>query len=239
LITGQSSPGADVEANDVDERVRALSQWIDSSAVTAPRLVYYLWLSNDTGSKKGGALDLHATINGGNSLFDGTRVNVSTKRWERREVDFSEMPSQFQLIVTALPKIGASVFEVALDDLHFVNGCPAFNSDGSNLDGDGDRCDGDDGIVQGVRLGGERILWAPEVGSDDYNLYRGHVGSESFLPFAVCRMSGIRTTYWVDPILPIPGDAYFHVVTRTAKGVEGSPGTKSDGTERAFEASCP
>ena len=106
-------------------------------------------------------------------------------------------------------------------------------------DGDGDLCDLDDGLVQGVTLDPDFVRWVPEAGSDGYNLYRGDLGAAALLPFAICRFSGIVTNYQPAPELPIPGDGFFYLVTRTAAGIEGSLGLSSSGAERAILEVCP
>lgn len=109
----------------------------------------------------------------------------------------------------------------------------------SDGDGDGDLCDLDDGIVQGVRLGVDLILWIPESGADTYDLYRGDLGAAVLAPLATCRRTGIVTPYLVEADLPLPEDGFFYIVTRTAGGLEGSPGPASDGVERVLAVRCP
>jgi choice-of-anchor B domain-containing protein len=107
-----------------------------------------------------------------------------------------------------------------------------------DLDGSGDECDRDDGLVQGIRVDANRVSWEPEDGTDDYNVYRGDLGSEGLLPLAACRASGLTALYFDDPELPVPGDGYFYLVTRTSGGGEGGLGTKSDGSPRQITVTC-
>ena len=120
--------------------------------------------------------------------------------------------------------------------------CPsvpdALQSD-NDSDGEGDACDADDGVVQGVRIDGDRITWEPEVGSDDYNVYRGDVGAEALVNLAACRVAGLLNTFYVDPDLPVPGDGFFYLISRSSLGVEDSLGFKSDLTERLVNSPCP
>ena len=106
-------------------------------------------------------------------------------------------------------------------------------------DGQGDACDTDDGLVQGVRLVGDLLVWEPETLSEGYNLYRGELGAEILLQLAGCRFAGAPTTYYPDPDLPAPGEGLFYLVTSIHSGVEESAGFKSSGAERSFDSPCP
>jgi choice-of-anchor B domain-containing protein len=111
----------------------------------------------------------------------------------------------------------------------------------ADLDGDGtgDACDPDDGTVQGVRLDGVRIRWEAEDGSDAYHVYRGDLIGPGSLTGAGCRVASRTGTVTFDPDLPEPGHGRFYLVSRVAGGVEGSLGTRSDGTERDVGERCP
>jgi hypothetical protein len=108
-----------------------------------------------------------------------------------------------------------------------------------DMDGEGDACDADDGEIQGVIVDGNRIVWEPESGSDDYNLYRGEIGAQPFVALSACRIDGIPSIYYTDPDLPAPGEGFIYVVTRTVSGIEATAGFMTDGTERIFDSPCP
>ena len=64
-------------------------------------------------------------------------------------------------------------------------------------------------------------------------------GFEALLPFAECLGTTVGAPYFVDLDVPAPAEGYAYLVTRTASGVEGSLGFKTDGAERQIEDPCP
>jgi choice-of-anchor B domain-containing protein len=106
-------------------------------------------------------------------------------------------------------------------------------------DGEGDLCDLDDGLITGLRVDRDRIVWEPEAGTDAYNIYRGFLGDERLVPFAECDRSGITVAHTVADEAPGPGDGYFYLVTRIASAQEDPPGRRSDGALRTILNACP
>ncbi|MDH3308871.1 MAG: hypothetical protein OEO77_15320, partial [Acidimicrobiia bacterium] len=109
----------------------------------------------------------------------------------------------------------------------------------SDDDGEGDACDPDDGLVQGLRMDGTLLIWEPEADADAYNLYRGELGADLFVSLSDCRIDGTTATFSIDTEAPVLGDGFVYLVSRTAGGAEGSLGLKSDGRNRLVDVPCP
>ena len=115
--------------------------------------------------------------------------------------------------------------------------------DNAQLDRDddleGDACDGDDGVVHGLRLDGNFLSWQPEAGADSYNLYRGDLGAEILVQLASCHAPGITSTLYFDGDLPQPGDGFLYLIAPVISGVQQPFSEKSDGSPRVVNDQCP
>jgi hypothetical protein len=131
-----------------------------------------------------------------------------------------------------------------------ADNCPGYNPAQTDLDldGEGDLCDLDDGLIHSVWSDPETLAWQPETGFDAWNVYFGDL--------AVLRQSGVYTQapgsnplaaracalgeVWLDdPALPPEGQVRFDLITGVAAGAEGSLGRNSDGVERSNANPCP
>jgi hypothetical protein len=120
-------------------------------------------------------------------------------------------------------------------------------------DGTGDRCDLDDGRVnggrgsRGTRGGGVaevgevyyRFDWLPEAGALAYNVYRVLLSDISATNYGTCFRNGILTTYTELGDDPPVGNAYGYLVTVELPGGEGTLGDDSSGGERLNTNACP
>ena len=108
-----------------------------------------------------------------------------------------------------------------------------------DADGEGSACDVDDDLVHGLRVDGNVIRWQPELGADTYNLYRGDLGADVLVAFSECRASGLGGPLYVDESLPQPHSGFIYLATVVSGGAEGSPGNRTDGSQRTIAEPCP
>ena len=112
-----------------------------------------------------------------------------------------------------------------------------------DLDGVGDICDFDDGVVGGVLVGvdgaAEILSWIPEDGGLSYNIYRGLISELSSTGYGVCYRSGIPGTQVGIPEDPPTAQGFFYLVTEEIVLGEGSLGDDGDGAERPLLNPCP
>jgi hypothetical protein len=128
--------------------------------------------------------------------------------------------------------------------------CPAeYNPRQSDFDSDGqgDRCDVDDGLIYDFSNGSTSFDWQPETGPTSWNVYEGDVAilratgvftqASSSSPL-VERHCGVVPTHLDDTTVPAPGGVKFFLVTGTTCGVETSLGTTSAGGNRPNSNPC-
>ena len=123
--------------------------------------------------------------------------------------------------------------------------CVACGNDG---DGEGDRCDTDDGRILLWWTLQDQVDWQEEAGYVAWNVYRGD--------FEVLRSLGLytqipgsnalaarwcdRTDAWLSSSdVPAPSGLAFFLVSGSAGGVEGDLGEDSSGTTRPNINPCP
>lgn len=102
--------------------------------------------------------------------------------------------------------------------------------------------------LQLVFSGRHALAWTDRMNRGFFNVYRGDwqrfatTGEYTQDPVIVpgaARFCGLTTTSLTDEFTPGPGQLAFYFVSGIAGGVEGSLGTRSDGTERASAHPCP
>jgi hypothetical protein len=108
-----------------------------------------------------------------------------------------------------------------------------------DTDGEGNACDVNDDLVHGLRVDGSIVRWQPELNADTYNLYRGDLGADVLVSFSECRASGLGGPLYVDQDLPQPHAGFVYLATVVSGGVEGSPGSRTDGSQRTINEPCP
>ena len=115
-------------------------------------------------------------------------------------------------------------------------------------DGQGDRCDADDGLLQLALTGPDRIAWPPETGIGSYNVYRGDLEvlrqtgimtQDPAVTALAARFCGIAGTSMIDAVSLPPGKGVFYMMTGEGPGGESSLGTGSDGRIRYNTRPCP
>lgn len=120
-------------------------------------------------------------------------------------------------------------------------------SDGDS-DGEGDRCDLDDGSIVLWAPGSGRVEWQEESGIEAWNRYRGDLrilreqGIYTQDPAQTAgarRDCGLADPWIEDADAPSPGEAFFSLVTGIVSGAEGTLGNDSSGAERPNDHPCP
>ncbi|HYV20853.1 MAG TPA: S8 family serine peptidase [Verrucomicrobiae bacterium] len=76
-------------------------------------------------------------------------------------------------------------------------------------------------------------------GATSYNVYRGLLSGKSLTNYGSCFQSHVPANSFTDPSAPPVGDGYQYYMTAIVAGVEGSLGTRSDGTARPNLSPCP
>ncbi len=109
----------------------------------------------------------------------------------------------------------------------------------ADMDGEGDACDVNDDLVHGLRVDGNVVRWQPELNADTYILYRGDLGADVLVSFSECRASSLGGALYVDEDLPQPHSGFIYLATVVAGGVEGSPGSRTDGSQWTINEPCP
>jgi len=87
--------------------------------------------------------------------------------------------------------------------------------------------------------GGGDFTWTAEPHSATYNVYRGGLPGTLPASYGVCFASGLPAPGFNDAQTPVPGAAFFYLVTGVKDGVEGSLGFDSAGRRRVGSAGCP
>jgi hypothetical protein len=110
-----------------------------------------------------------------------------------------------------------------------------------DADGEGDRCDPNDGLIYLFSSNDDLVEWQAETGADAFNVYEGDLD--------VLRATGTYTQAehhcgvnvpGIGDTEPVaPGSVKFALVTGVTNGVEGSLGTNSTGAPRANTNPCP
>jgi len=148
-----------------------------------------------------------------------------------------------------------SFLNVGCDD-----NCPQTRNTGqldADADGEGNQCDGNDGIVGGDSMGSgggggsglslkssgggqaPRLSWEPEEGALGYNVYRAMQSDLLARSYGACYLAGLTSTEAGIPENPPLGAAYFYLVTALLPGGEMPPGTDSAGALRVIGSPCP
>jgi hypothetical protein len=117
-----------------------------------------------------------------------------------------------------------------------------------NHDGEGDACDGNDGLIYVFGPGDKNHVEWQDEGYGKWNRYRGSLsvlratgqytqapGSD---PLAAHDCGLTYSSAW-DADVPAPGEVAFNLVTGVAYGVESGLGTNSAGEPRANANPCP
>ena len=118
-----------------------------------------------------------------------------------------------------------------------------------DLDGQGDACDLDDGLIYVMGTDDKNLVrWQQESGYTSWNCYRGSLailrssGQYTQAPGSnplAARDCGLVDPYAFDPALPDPDEVAFSLVTGMAGGVESGLGTNGVGVTRANTDPCP
>lgn len=150
FITGQSSPGAGRDENDVEGGTAMLdSPSIDLSGMDVARLRYHRWFSNGSGVFESGQLRIEASSNGTGFLEIETQEDDAAS-WIRREADLGSLVAltsafKMRLLATAGPfDAEFQTLECGLDDVDIVSACHArFSPELADSDADRrvDACD--------------------------------------------------------------------------------------------------
>ena len=125
------------------------------------------------------------------------------------------------------------------------DGCPAVYDPlqrDRDLNGVGDACDGDDGLIHGVEFttASGDMSWPGESGMDTYNVYRRSSSTTAPIDAGDCFLSGLP-----QPLATIagepagPGQVWLLQVTGMSPGGEGPLGESRDGVLRQAAAPCP
>ncbi|MCP3978266.1 MAG: hypothetical protein GY716_02895 [bacterium] len=135
-----------------------------------------------------------------------------------------------------------------LDGVHdaFDNCAVASNAGQGDvdLDGEGDRCDADDGAIFNYFDSAGELSWHAEATEASWNVYGGDL--------ALLRTTGVYTQSGPGAIrecglaaaaltvdAPAPGEARFYLTSGVSSGVEGGLGSDGDGTPRIVTLPCP
>jgi hypothetical protein len=86
--------------------------------------------------------------------------------------------------------------------------------------------------------GGFNLFWLQAAQANVYNLYRGDIASGGFAYNHTCLEAGSPDTLGQDPAAPLPGRAYYYLVSAASRCSESSLGTASSGAERPLPAPC-
>lgn len=137
------------------------------------------------------------------------------------------------------------------DTVQYCDNCPiesnAQQSD-RDLDGEGDACDLDDGMIYLHGRSPSRIEWQQEQGFDSWNCYRGDLAElpasgdytqapgSNALALAEC---GLLETRFENSQLPNLNQVAFYLVTGVSEGIEGNLGEASSGGIRPNANPCP
>jgi len=115
-------------------------------------------------------------------------------------------------------------------------------------DGQGDRCDLDDGVIYLFADDATYRSWQAEAGFTSWNSYLGSLavlrsrGEYTQAPGSnplAARDCGLAATTLFDPLVPGPGEVAFQLVTGVSGGVESSLGTNGAGVPRPSADPCP
>jgi len=74
---------------------------------------------------------------------------------------------------------------------------------------------------------------------DSYNVYRGTIPGISATSYGTCFLTGLLSPSFSDASGPVPGQAFFYLVTGVHAGVEGILGTDGSGQIETNGAPCP
>lgn len=86
----------------------------------------------------------------------------------------------------------------------------------------------------------QTLEWDAELSAGSYNLYRDAVGNLSELDYGACQQPGLSDEMTTDSDLPLPGEAFFYLVTAENRlGEEGTKGFQGDGTTERLGTVCP
>ncbi|HEV8200524.1 MAG TPA: S8 family serine peptidase, partial [Candidatus Polarisedimenticolia bacterium] len=76
-------------------------------------------------------------------------------------------------------------------------------------------------------------------GATSYNVYRGLLSAKSSTNYGSCFQSHVPANSFTDLSAPPVGDGYMYYMTAIVGGIEGSLGTRSNGTARPNLSPCP
>jgi len=151
---------------------------------------------------------------------------------------------------------GATYFDAGLTALACSvpappgDNCPVWNPTQSDfdLDGQGDRCDLDDGLIHSLWSAAQILDWQAEAGHDAWNVYLGdldvlrqtgvYTQAPGSNPLA-WRACGLTAAWYADATAPPAGQVRFYLISGVSAGVEGSLGRDSAGVERVNSNPCP
>src|SRR5262249_34022859 len=87
--------------------------------------------------------------------------------------------------------------------------------------------------------------WPAVATVQSWNVYRGNLPGISATNYGTCFTSGLLTSDFSDPAVPVVGQGFFYLVTgvylspTTHAPMEGSLGTDSSGRVRPNNSPCP
>jgi len=123
-ITGQSAPGANQGANDVDNgRTTLLSPPLDLSPYRGAALGYYRWYTNDTGLNPGEDYWQVDVSGDGGSWVSLEHTNESDRSWCYQEFhleDYIALTGQVQVRFVAMDAGSGSIVEAGVDDVRVL-----------------------------------------------------------------------------------------------------------------------
>ncbi len=97
------------------------------------------------------------------------------------------------------------------------------------------------GEIQGLQFAADAITlsWTGDPAAEFYNVYRAGVGDLAAGQYGDCHATGLALTGHASPDAPLPGQAYYYLVTgESTAGGEGPAGNQSGGSPRAILGGC-
>ncbi len=99
---------------------------------------------------------------------------------------------------------------------------------------------GDIATLRWENVAGPVLQWDAEPNSDGYDIYRGDLATLAYDDWGVCHdsVAGGATTSYVDSVDPLPGQAFFYLVTGRSGADEGTMGLATTTERSNYAPSC-